>query len=170
MLRGIISATINKNPEKRTVITKRQKEINKRLQDLDINNNKNYFKFNEYLPEIFSSIRNSAGLTNKILLDSLDPNLNKSSLLRVTEGEGKSGSFFFFTHDKRFIIKIIQLEDKRNIRKMIKNFAEHLKHNPKTLLLKIYSMFNLKVKGTSTAYAILVSNAFYMYGKVRVNI
>jgi len=42
------------------------------------------------------------------------------------EGEGKTGSFFFFSKDKRFIIKTISEEKKENLMKMLPKFVEYL--------------------------------------------
>jgi Icc-related predicted phosphoesterase len=36
---------------------------------------------------------------------SLSPKNNRETVFKAGEGSGRSGSFFFFSHDKRFIIK-----------------------------------------------------------------
>lgn len=36
---------------------------------------------------------------------SLSPKFNKNMVFKAGEGAGKSGSFFFFSHDRKFIIK-----------------------------------------------------------------
>jgi hypothetical protein len=39
------------------------------------------------------------------ILNSLDLELNQKTVLKASESKGKSGSFFFSTHNKKFLIK-----------------------------------------------------------------
>jgi hypothetical protein len=48
------------------------------------------------------------GLTNDLLIKSLDPSINRKMVFKAGEGSGKSGSFFFSTHDNRFMIKTMK--------------------------------------------------------------
>ena len=48
---------------------------------------------------------NKLGL--RMLEKSFSPELNREQVFKTGEGSGKSGSFFFLTHDKRFMIKTI---------------------------------------------------------------
>lgn len=43
---------------------------------------------------------------------SLDADLNRSRVFKAGEASGKSGSFFFFSHDKNFIIKTMTEDEK----------------------------------------------------------
>ena len=36
---------------------------------------------------------------------SLSPKFNREAVFKAGEGAGRSGSFFFFSHDRKFIIK-----------------------------------------------------------------
>jgi hypothetical protein len=36
---------------------------------------------------------------------SLSPKFNRDAVFKAGEGAGASGSFFFFSHDRKFIIK-----------------------------------------------------------------
>ncbi len=40
-----------------------------------------------------------------VLYQSLSPKFNRDMVFKAGEGAGKSGSFFFFSHDHKFIIK-----------------------------------------------------------------
>jgi len=59
----------------------------------------------EYAPDVFAFLRERDGYDNRILRESLNPETNKSSVFKAGESQGKSGSFFFFSKDQRFIIK-----------------------------------------------------------------
>jgi len=45
------------------------------------------------------------------LYKSLSPKFNRDKVFNAGEGAGKSGSFFFFSHDNRFIIKTISSDE-----------------------------------------------------------
>ena len=67
----------------------------------------------EYAPDVFARLRFIDGLKQNDLKESLDPNLdgNVERIFKSGEGMGKSGSFFFFSHDERFLIKTMTLDD-----------------------------------------------------------
>ena len=43
-------------------------------------------------------------------------------------GSGKSGSFFYVTYDKKFIIKTLRREEKDVLINMLDDFIDHLKN------------------------------------------
>ena len=53
----------------------------------------------------FKDLRQSDNITTDVLLTSLDPERNSASVFKAGEASGASGSFFFFSADKRFIVK-----------------------------------------------------------------
>ena len=128
------------------------------------------FKFKEYSPKIFTKIRKDSGITHEILLNSLCPILNKKTILQARKGEGKSGSFFFYSHNRRFMIKIIQKGEQLAINKMLKDYLHHLSTNGESHLLRILSMFTVKINGLARVYGILVPNIFCIHGHIRVYI
>ena len=170
MLKGIIATMITgsliQNTEKVRKLSSQEFD-NSFLSDSTID--QNIIKFREFDEGIFENIRDASGITKEMLFDSLNPDANKKSLLQVGEGEGNSGSFFFISHDKRFIIKIIQKDEKENIGKMLEMYFAHLRNNPDSLLLRIYSMFQIKVKRMASVYAILVPNVFFLEGQIQVH-
>ena len=42
-------------------------------------------------------------------------------------GAGKSGSFFFFSHDSKFIIKTVKDDEMVVLMNMLEDYLEHLK-------------------------------------------
>ena len=59
----------------------------------------------EYYPKYFTKIWRIENLTTEKMLHSFNILLNKANLQKICQSEGKSGSMFFFTFDKKFIIK-----------------------------------------------------------------
>jgi len=47
---------------------------------------------------------------------------------------GKSGSFFYFSRDYRFIIKTIREAEHKWLRAVLKDYYQHVRDNPHTLI------------------------------------
>ena len=61
------------------------------------------------------------------------------------EGAGKSGSFFFFSHDKKFIIKTMRGNEKNVLLNILDDLIKHFEETEnKSLLARIYGMFTIK--------------------------
>ena len=67
----------------------------------------------EYAPDVFAQLRDLDGFNNESLKNSLDPIIegNVKNMFKAGEGMGRSGSFFFFSHDDRFLIKTMTNDD-----------------------------------------------------------
>ncbi len=59
----------------------------------------------EYAPDIFAYLRSLDNIDSDVIKESLSTEKNREMVFKAGESQGKSGSFFFFSHDKRFIIK-----------------------------------------------------------------
>ena len=60
---------------------------------------------------LFRSTFKSFFINQKVLHASLSPKFNLEQVFGAGEAAGKSGSFFFFSHDRRFIIKTMTDEE-----------------------------------------------------------
>jgi len=54
---------------------------------------------------MFQQLREEDGIDYTQILESLSPSANNKAVFKAGESTGKSGSFFFFSHDRKFIIK-----------------------------------------------------------------
>ena len=81
-------------------------------------------KIKELAPQVFEFIWSLDGITNQSIQESLDPVKNKKRIQSAGEGSGKSGSFFFFSHDSQFIIKTMNESEKRRFKKIFKDYTE----------------------------------------------
>jgi hypothetical protein len=89
----------------------------------------------------------------------LNPALNKENINKIRESEGKSGSFFFFSHDNKFIIKTITDNELNTmLGDFIKNYYEHCTSTPESLLARIYGLYSIVIKGVSKINIILMQN------------
>jgi len=82
------------------------------------------------------------------IFSSLDIFSNKDKLKEIKESEGKSGSFFFFTHDKKFIIKTLHQHELQTILGgFLKSYHELIVDSEATTLLaRIYGIFEIVIQ------------------------
>ena len=58
---------------------------------------------------------------------------------------GKSGSFFYFSHDNQLLIKTISKSEFIFFRKtLLEKYYNHLINNPETLITRIYGLYKIK--------------------------
>ena len=87
------------------------------------------------------------GITPQEIINSLAIKNNEEQLSKAGEGSGKSGQFFFFSHDKKLIIKTLRGPEKNNLLNMLESMVNHLREtNNSSLLCRIYGLFTIKSK------------------------
>ncbi|CDO93555.1 unnamed protein product [Kluyveromyces dobzhanskii CBS 2104] len=99
------------------------------------------FKFKDYCPEVFRELRAVFGLDPADYLISL----TSKYILSELNSPGKSGSFFYFSRDYKYIIKTIHHSEHRHLRKILKRYYEHIKQNPDTLISQFYGLHRIKM-------------------------
>ena len=94
-------------------------------------------------------------------MTSVKPELNRLQIFKVKEKQehqsgGKSGSFFFFTEDKQFIIKTMFRHEKNILLKTLPPLVTHLiDSGGKSLISRNYGAFRIKSKGMNPIYIML---------------
>ena len=73
--------------------------------------------------------------------------------------EGRSGSFFYFSHDGRFMVKTIVSEERDALCRMLPAYLKHIRNNPDTLLCRLLGLYTLQdtVKGESYHFVTMAS-------------
>lgn len=116
-------------------------------------------KIVEYFPRVFGDLRSRDEVDTINLKMSFDPILNKERMTEIKEGEGKSGSFFFSTHDGRFLIKTITDAELNTMKgSFMKNYHEHITSHEDSLLARIYGVYSVVIRGVSQINFILMQN------------
>ena len=111
-----------------------------------------------YGDDILDQVIKFDGITPDEIVEGLDPILNSESIFKASLGEGKSGSFFFFSTNSRFIIKTLTRADALSLLNILPKYAEHFRENAHSLLSRIYCLFSVKVTGVVRLYGILMQN------------
>lgn len=110
--------------------------------DTEISNSENIeFDFIEYAPKIFKILRETDGVDEDIIIESLKPEKNK---LSIKETEGKSGNFFISTDDNKYIMKTIKGEELELIRGIfLRKFVKHTRRCQESLICRIYGLYRM---------------------------
>ena len=92
-------------------------------------------------------------------MDSLQIVKNYQNIFKAGEGAGKSGSFFFFTFDNRFLIKTLQGEEKSKLLNMMNLYINHIKEtNNESLIARIYGIFTFKTNQFNAVDVMIMQN------------
>ena len=114
------------------------------------------FKFKDYAPWVFRRLRAIFGLDPADYLMSL----TGKYILSELGSPGKSGSFFYFSRDYKYIIKTIHHAEHRFLRKILKDYYEHAQNNPNTLLSQFYGLHRVKVQYGRKIHFVVMNNLF----------
>lgn len=113
-------------------------------------------RFIDYAPMVFRKIREFFGLSSEDYLNSIGPeqlvgNMVLGNLASLSElcSEGKSGAFFYYTADGRYLIKTITRDTAKFFRRILKDYYEHIMNNPDTLITRFYGFHAMHLKKSS---------------------
>ncbi|KAI7887694.1 uncharacterized protein EV154DRAFT_539612 [Mucor mucedo] len=112
------------------------------------------FKFKDYAPWVFRNLR------EKFHVDAADymMSLTNKYILSEIGSPGKSGSFFYYSRDYRFIIKTIHHSEHKFMRKILKDYYEHVSNNPNTLLCRFYGLHRIKLPRGRKIHFVIMGN------------
>ncbi|THH27641.1 hypothetical protein EUX98_g6540 [Antrodiella citrinella] len=115
------------------------------------------FKFKDYAPWVFRELRE-----DYFHLDPADYLLSLTAKYILSElgSPGKSGSFFYFSRDYRFIIKTIHHNEHKFLRRILTQYYEHVKSNPHTLLSRFYGLHRVKLPHGRKIHFVIMNNLF----------
>ncbi|ODQ81817.1 hypothetical protein BABINDRAFT_160054 [Babjeviella inositovora NRRL Y-12698] len=118
------------------------------------------FKFKDYAPNVFRELRTLFGLDPADYLVSL----TEKYILSELGSPGKSGSFFYYSRDYRFIIKTIHHSEHKQLLRILPEYHRHVKANPNTLISQFYGLHRVKMpfgkNGVRKVHFIVMNNLF----------
>ncbi|KND03212.1 1-phosphatidylinositol-4-phosphate 5-kinase [Spizellomyces punctatus DAOM BR117] len=114
------------------------------------------FKFKDYAPWVFRCIRDAFHVDPAEYLLSLTGKYVLSELVSA----GKSGSFFYYSSDYRFIIKTVHHSEHKYMRKILRFYYEHVRVNQHTLLSRIFGLHRVKLPGNRKIHFVVMGNVF----------
>lgn len=114
------------------------------------------FKFKDYAPWVFRNLR------AKFKLDPADYLMSLTSKYILSElgSPGKSGSFFYFSRDYKYIIKTIHHSEHKLLRKILPDYYKHIENNPNTLISQFYGLHRVKLAYGRKIHFVVMNNLF----------
>ena len=85
--------------------------------------------------------------------------------------QGKSGSFFYYTADGKYMLKTIQYREYRFLRTILQDYFYYIKNNPETMITKFFGLHKLIEKDDSgeiinKSYFVIMANVFNTKDKI----
>ena len=125
--------------------------------------NSKMFDFEDFAPACFRQLRNKGwGIDDASYMNSMC----RSPLSGGQVGEGKSGMLFFFSHDKKYIVKTVTKAELPFFIKIMKDYHFHMLQSLDSLLSRFMGLYRMKVAGNKAMTVVVMQNLFYTNYKV----
>lgn len=115
---------------------------------------------------MFYNLRKLYGIDNENYLKSLGPEnflgnliLIKNRSLREMCSSGKSGSFFYFSYDSKFVLKTISAKEYEFFKNILQDYYNHILNNPNTLMQRFFGLHTLYYNNMKM-YFVIMNNVF----------
>mmetsp|Transcript_40758 Transcript_40758/g.65529 ORF Transcript_40758/g.65529 Transcript_40758/m.65529 type:complete len:576 (+) Transcript_40758:90-1817(+) len=115
------------------------------------------FKFKTYAPKIFRRIRERFGISDTGFTTSVCGNFEYLSF----KSNSKSGQFFFYSYDKRYMLKTMTNKECALLMKILPSYYQHVMDNPNTLLCRFYGMHRVKPAGNMYSFHFLIMESVF---------
>ena len=123
------------------------------------------FAFTDVEPSIFSLLRNTYSIGPRLYRQSFKiknaADVESSGMLEKFT-EGKSGSFFYFTRDLRYIIKTVTDSEECFLQKIAYRYYSHMRNHPNSLIVRFFGLHKVRLAPEQRYVAVVVmENIFY---------
>jgi len=123
------------------------------------------FRFFDYHPTVFAKFRSLDGISSPEYLRSLNVhNFMQGANLKVSDG--RSGSFFCFSADRKFILKTILPQEAKFLSKILPSLLEYFLCNQGSLISKFFGFHGVKVPGGNIIHMVVMANVFNTMNKI----
>ena len=109
------------------------------------------------------------GIDFKRIKKSLNPSKNRDQIFSSGEASGASGSFFFFSHDKRFIVKTMNKAELELIQRILPEMYHHFKKYPESFLARIYGVYRVHMKNYDPVNLMMMGNTLKFRNKDNIS-
>ena len=122
------------------------------------------FTFIDIKPKLFALLRKVFGVSAESYKESFKienvADVESSGMLEKFT-EGKSGSFFYFTRDYRYIIKTITHSEENFLKKFLFSYYEHMKANPNSIIVHFYGLHKVRLAPGQKYISVIVMNNIF---------
>jgi 1-phosphatidylinositol-4-phosphate 5-kinase len=153
MMLGIQKAVNSVREDLQEVIDLSFKSISQFELSVESNNqiSKSTAKFIDFSPIIFKKLRHLFDINDKTYLQSLGMETIMSSLLRGEFSSltglissGKSGSFFYFSDDSRYVLKTMSSDEFSFLSSLLPDYYAYITENPDSFIQKFFGFHSIK--------------------------
>ena len=122
------------------------------------------FEFINYSPLVFKNLRDMRGIDEGEFMKSFPLQDNETAAMVEKFTEGKSGSFFFFSHDRKYIVKTISNVELKFMMDNLQEYCHYLRDNTNSLLTRYYGLVKLRFTSQQEFISVVVmENVFYLH-------
>ncbi|KAG6973845.1 hypothetical protein JG688_00003365 [Phytophthora aleatoria] len=107
--------------------------------------------FKDFAPHVFRRLREEA----KVSSASYRNSLQQTTKERVSEG--KSGAFFYFTEDRKYVVKTLTNEELNFFLSILPQYYTHMKRNPDTFMTRFFGCHGLTMYGKTVFFVVMQS-------------
>ncbi len=114
------------------------------------------FEFRSYAGGAFRNVRRHFGVSDADYIKSL------SNLTGGQVGEGKSGMLFFFSADKKYVLKTVKETEKDFFfhKGILENYYKHMLTTENSLMCRFYGLYKIKFENSKWMVLIVMPNCF----------
>lgn len=119
------------------------------------------FKFKDYSPVVFAYLRRLYGVNEFDFLLSVCGNANFIEFI----SNAKSGNFFFYSSDGRYMIKTMTNAESKFLRRILPDYFRHCVENPNTMMTRFFGMYRVKLYHLRRNVKFVIMNSVYYTDK-----
>ena len=122
------------------------------------------YKFKVYAPLVFARIRSLFGVEKQTFLHSICGKFNFYEFA----SNARSGQFFFYSHDGRYMIKTLTFAESKFLREILPFYYRHLTRYPSTFLTHFYGMYRVCMPnaGNQRLHFMIMRSVFHTKKKI----
>lgn len=114
------------------------------------------FRFKDYCPAIFRRIRARFGIDPSSYLLDVCGNFNYLTFL----SNSKSGEFFFFSHDRKYMIKTVSKGECKGLFMNIAHYYRHIMSGSDSLMTKFFGLHKVKPADQGCKWFLIMGSVF----------
>jgi len=80
--------------------------------------------------------------------------------MMLSFSEGKGGGFFFWSLDRRFMVKTLEAEEYAGLKKLLPAYFRHMFTRPSSLLARFFGAYSITVQN-HTKHFVVMESIFY---------
>ena len=119
------------------------------------------FKFKDYCPVVFAYLRRMYGVNEFDFLLSVCGNANFIEFI----SNAKSGQFFFYSSDGRYMIKTMTNAESKFLRQILPEYFKHCCEYPNTMITRFFGMYRVKLYHLRRNVKFVIMNSVYYTDK-----